>query len=224
MAGDTHFVTRMLKWFGALPRARRNIILAVAGAYVAIGLSGGCAAHRRPPALSGEERALADAPPLPYSATVAWWDEETKTGQDPGAYGGSLAKLVEASGAFQTHRYERSSSPSGQDLVATSTGLYCNTAVIPALSIISLGVIPTIFDDEQCAGMLLRKAAGRPKSEGVRVEMRFKGRVMMGWAAVAVGAMPGWAWGSVDTDTRFAERFKVAVLRRRDDIQRLVGR
>jgi hypothetical protein len=214
----------MLKRFRALPRWRRNVILGAAGAYVALGLSGGCAAHRRPPALSGEERALVDGPPLPYSATVAWWDEETKTGQDPGAYAGSLAKLVEEGHLFQTSRYERSSAPVGQDLVATSTGLYCNTAVLPALSVLSIGVIPTIWEDEQCEGMLLRKAAGRPKTEGVQIEIRFKGPVIMGWAAVVVGAMPGWAYGAVESDPRFADRFKLAVVRRRADIERLVGR
>ncbi len=214
----------MLKRFKALPRSRRNLILAAVGAFVAVGLAGGCAAHRRPPPLSPDERALVEGPPLPYSTTVAWWDEQTKTGQDPGAYGGSLARLVSASGAFQTSRYEHSSAPSGQDLVATSTGLYCNSAVIPVLSIISLGVIPTIFEDEQCAGMLLRKAAGRPKSEGVQVVVRFKGPVIMGWAAVVVGAMPGWAYGSVDTDSRFADRFKLAVIRKQRDIAQLVGR
>jgi hypothetical protein len=213
----------MLKRFRALPRWRRNVILVAAGAYVALGLSGGCAAHRRPPALSGEERGLVDGSPLPYSVTVAWWDEETKTGQDPGAYAGNLAKLVDASHPFQTSRYERSSAPVGQDLVATSTGLYCNTAVLPALSILSIGVVPTIWEDEQCEGMLLRKAAGRPKSEGVQIDIRFKGPVMMGWAAVVVGAMPGWAYGPVDSDPRFADRFKLAVVRRRADIERLVG-
>lgn len=214
----------MRKRFRALPRSRRIVLLAAVGVYVAIGLGGGCAAHRRPPVLSADERTLAARDPLPYSTTIAWWDEQTKMTMNPDAYASQLASLVSNSHAFSTSRYERSSAPSGQDLVATSTGVYCNSAVIPALSIISLGVIPTIFEDEQCEGMLLRKAAGRPKTEGVEVEVRFKGPVIMGWAAVAVGALPGWAYGSVDSDSRFAERFKVAVLRRRDDIARLVGR
>ena len=81
----------------------------------------------------------------------------------------SLARLVMSSKTFTSSRYERTPAPSGQDLVATSTGLYCNTAVIPVFSILSLGVIPTIFQDEHCRGMLLRQAAGRPKTEGVQI-------------------------------------------------------
>jgi hypothetical protein len=108
--------------------------------------------------------------------------------------------------------------------VATSTGLYCNSAVIPALSIISLGVIPTIFQDEHCEGMLLRTATGQPTNSGVQVAVRYKGPVIMGWVAVVVGALPGWSYGSVDRDSRFAERFRLAVIARRGDIERLVGR
>src|SRR5437773_916407 len=109
----------MLKRFAKLPRSKRILIVVAVVAFAVIGLSGGCDAYQRPPTLSAEERALLQDAPLPYSVAVAWWDEETKTGQNPEAYAGSLAKLVTASEAFKTSRYERSSTPSGQDLVAT---------------------------------------------------------------------------------------------------------
>jgi len=112
----------MLTRFTTLPRSKRILIVVAVLTFVAIGVSGGCGAHRRPPPLSAEERALLKSEPLPYSVTVAWWDDETKTKKDPQAYGDSLARLVAASGAFKISRYERSSTPSGQDLVATSTG------------------------------------------------------------------------------------------------------
>jgi hypothetical protein len=167
---------------------------------------------------------MLQAPPLPYSVAIAWWDDETKTGQNAEAYAGSLAKLVARSGAFSQSRYERSSNPSGQDLVATPTGEYCNSAVIPIFSIISLGIIPTIFQDEQCTGMLLRKRAGLPKREGIQINARYKGPVVMGWAALVVGLAPGWSYGEAADDARFAERFRLAVIRRRTDIERLAGR
>jgi len=214
----------MLRRFLALPRSRRLLIVAAVAAFVIFGASGGCIAYRRPPALTPEERAELQSAPLPYSVTVAWWDEQTKTSQDPGAYAGGLATVVLASGAFATSRYERSPAPVGQDLVATSTGLYCNSAVIPLFTGISFGLIPTVFSDEHCEGMLLRKASGLPKSEGVQIEARYKGTVIMGWAAVVIGALPGWAYGSVEDDPRYAERFRLAVMRRRADIERLVGR
>lgn len=214
----------MLTRLRKLSRSRRVLLGVGVLGFIVAGLSGGCYAHQRPPQLTGEERSLLETAPLPYSVTVAWWDEQTRTGQNPDAYSGSLAQLVARCGVFRTSRYERSSNPSGQDLVATPTGEYCNSAVIPILSIISLGIIPTVFQDEQCAGMLLRKSAGRPKTESVQVDIRYKGPVIMGWAAVFVGALPGWSYGEVADDSRFAERFRIAAIRRRADIDRLLGR
>ena len=86
-----------------------------------------------------------------------------------------------------------------------------------------LGVIPTIFQDEQCEGMLLRSAPGEPKSEGVAIEVRHKGPVVMGWVAVVIGALPGWSYGESSSDARFAERFRLAAIRRRSDIDRLLA-
>jgi hypothetical protein len=120
-------------------------------------------------------------------------------------------------------RSPRASRP-GQDLVATPTGEYGISAIIPLLSIISLGIVPTVFQDKQCDGMLPPTAAGRPKRESVRVDVRYKGAVVMGWAAVVVGALPGWSYGEVADDERFAARFRVAAIRKRPDIERLLGR
>ena len=200
------------------------IIVAVASAFLASSLLTGCGAYKRPPALSVEERAFLHDAPLPYSVTVAWWDEETKTGQNPENYASSLARLVAASGTFKSSRYERSSMPSGQDLVATSTGMYCASAGMPIFSIISFGIIPTVWEEGVCRGMLLRTAAGKPKSEGVKITIRYKGTQIMGWVASIVGLLPGWGYGSsAENDSRFLERFRLEVIRRREDIDRLLG-
>jgi hypothetical protein len=214
----------LLKRFANLSQRKQVLIIAAAVLFAIVGISGGCDAHRRPPALSAEERALLQGAPLPYSVTVALWDLETDTGQNPEGYAGRLAKLVAASGAFKANRYERSPNPVGQDLVATSTGLYCNSAVIPVFTLISLGIIPTVFQEEQCEGMLLRAAANQPKRNGVEVTARFKGTFVMGWAAVVCGAMPGWSYGPVATDSRFVQRFRLAVIRRREELARILGR
>ena len=52
------------------------MIAAGAVAFVVIGLSDGCNAHKRPPGLSPEERALLEHTPLPSSVTVVWRHEE----------------------------------------------------------------------------------------------------------------------------------------------------
>src|SRR5438034_11550015 len=104
----------MLKRFMRLSRRRKLLVAAAVVAFLIVGMARGCGAYQRPPALTAGERALVDSGPLPYSVTVAWWDDQTKTGQSPEAYSRALAKLVMASGAAKTARCERSPNPSGK--------------------------------------------------------------------------------------------------------------
>jgi hypothetical protein len=105
----------------------------------------------------------------------------------------------------------------------TSTGLYCNSAVIPLFTIVSLGVIPTIFDDEDCEGMQFRSAK-RSESLPVNFEVRYKGRVVAGWVAVPLGIVPGWSYGSARDDSRYAERLRLAILHRQAELAALASR
>jgi hypothetical protein len=212
----------MLKKFARMSR-RRLLIVGIIAAYLIGGVSGGCFAHQRPERLSSQEESILHDPPLPYSATVVWWDEKTKTGQNPEAYAGPLAKILSRSGAFRTNQYQRAAIPGKQDLIATSTGVYCNTAALPFLTILTLGVVPTIFRDEQCQGMLLRKSSDDLPRKGITIEVRERPLLVMGWVAVPMGLLPGWSYGEVKDDERFAQRFRLAVLERANEIHALVS-
>lgn len=206
----------------------RTRVLIIAGilAYALVGVSGGCSAYRRPPEFTSSERILLQAPPLPYSVTVTWWDAKAKMewpSMNPDAYASPLAKIVSRSGVFRSMRYQHSTLPGQQDLVATSTGEYCNTAILPFLTIITLGIIPTVFQDEQCQGMLLRRSADDAPELGVKIGVSSKQQVVMGWISVVLGAQPGWSYGSVGDDSRFAKRFRLAVIARNKEIQQLVA-
>jgi len=195
----------------------------VAAAFPASCLSGACAAYRRPTPLAGAERELAAAAPLPFTVSVVPWDAETgqRLGKDPDTYARSLADLITKSQAFRTVRFEREPGPA-TDLIANSTGRYCNTAVIPLFTILSLGVVPTIFEDEECQAMVLR-AAKTPARTSPEIVVRFKGRVVMGWLAVPLGAMPGWSHGEAREDARYAERLRVEIFRQREQIERITA-
>lgn len=184
-------------------------------------LASGCAAYRRPPELTPAESELLAGPPLPYDVTVAWWDTTRHGSQNPDAYASSLAKLVTESRVFRSARYRQSASTARAELVATSTGTYCNTAVIPLLTILSLGVIPTIFDDQTCEGMELQRPGSARPNAPVRIEFEYKGRVIMGWFAALAGLRPGWGFGDVQNDERYRQRFRLAVLQHRAEIERL---
>ena len=206
-----------------MKRHKGAIFAAVALCFPIAGMSGACGAYRRPAAFSAAELRVLDSGPLPYSVSVVPWTPEVaaQRGQEPGAYASSLATLLEASKTFRSCRLTTRRQASS-DLLAMSSGQHCNTAVIPLWTVLSLGIIPTVFDDEDCEGVVL--LSGRAQSSAsVEVEVRHKGTVVMGWAAVPLGLLPGWSHGSLQNDSRFRERFRLNLLRRRADIDRLLA-
>jgi len=204
--------------------ARRKIVYAAGALVLAVifGAAGGCAAHRRP-SFTAEERQLLRQPPLPYSVTIAEWDAATraKTSQNPEVYARRLADAVIPSRAFREVRRETSPEVHAE-LAATSTGVYCNTAIIPVLSIFSVGIIPTVWQEEDCEGMFLR-STNHPDRPAVRIDVRFKGTAMMGWASLFAGALPGWSWGDIRADSAYHEMLRLEVTRHRAEIERLVA-
>jgi hypothetical protein len=155
---------------------------------------------------------------------VVPWDAATaaRRGQNPQAYGDAAFKWLKGSGAFSSVRL---SSPDdlGVDLVASSTGAYCNSAVIPLLTILSLGVIPTIFTDRDCEGVVFR--ANEP-NRGDSVEVRYEqeSRVIMGWLALPIGALPGWTHGAALEHGRSRDRARLAILAHREALAALASR
>jgi len=85
-----------------------------------------------------------------------------------------------------------------------------------------LGVVPTIFEDEECQAMVLRSARGSARASPP-IEARYKGRVVMGWLAVPLGVLPGWSYGSARYDRRYAQRFRIEILRNRAQIEQIVA-
>jgi hypothetical protein len=200
------------------------ITLALLVVFILSGVAGGCNAYRRPPAPNADERQLLRAPPLPYAVIIKQWDAETasRISRNPLAYAEALAGVLIPSGAFRSSRFEKNAQPTDGDLIATSTGDYCNSAVIPLFTILSLGIIPTVFDDEDCLGMELRHAGAPASARSVRIEFGNKRRVVMGWAAVIMGILPGWSHGSPRNDSRFYQRFRLAVISHQSEIERLI--
>jgi hypothetical protein len=143
-------------------------------------------------------------------------------GKDAGTYARSLAELLAASHAFRRSRLEAEQG-SDTDLIASSTGAYCNKAIIPFWTLLSLGVVPTVVDDEDCDFMELRSAKS-PAAGSVEVGVQYRGRIVMGLVAIPLGAVPGWSHGSARKDNRYRERFRLAIIRRRAEIERLVNR
>ena len=203
---------------------RRNQIgvLVTLALLVVAGAATGCQAHQRPAPLTAEEARLLEGGPLPYRVSVVPWtaDPGEETGRDPAAYASSLAGIVDDSEAFTSSRFEQKPGADA-DLVAIPTGLSCGAGVIPVFTILSAGLIPTVYEDEDCHGLVMRSA--KPSTAPlVELTVRHRGRVVMGWAALVFGAMPGWSWGRGGDDVRYGERLRLEVVRHRAEIDQLV--
>ena len=157
--------------------------------------SGGCYAHRVPTLDGGAQREgdVSARGPLPFTVSIVPWnsDPDDHAKRDAAPFAKSLAELVASSGAFRSSRLEASPGPDA-DLVAVSMGMHCDASVIPLFTILSAGVIPTVFDGERCDDMVIRST--RPGTPApIEVRVRHKGQTIVGWAAVVFGALPGWS-------------------------------
>ncbi len=191
---------------------------------VVYGFSGGCYASELPDPPTRDELALLAHGPLPYRVVVIAWDpaEAARRHQNGTAYAQATLQWLESSGAFESVRLGNAND-TATDLLASPTGAYCNSAVVPMFTIISLGVIPTIFTDRTCEGAVfhaLQPTGARSDSVVIRSELA--NRVIMGWLAVVVGALPGWTHGDVGTNRRARQRAGVAILAYRSHLMGLV--
>jgi hypothetical protein len=155
---------------------------------------------------------------------VAPWDAATaaRHGQNPQAYGDAAYRWLKGSGAFSSVRL---SSPDDHDvdLLAHSNGAYCNSAVIPLFTILSLGVIPTIFADRDCEGVVFQ-ANDANRTDSVEVRYDQESRVIMGWLALPMGALPGWTHGTALEHRRSRDRARLAILEHGQALAALASR
>jgi len=191
--------------------------------FVLYGLTGGgCGAQRIPTALTPAERVLLAQPSLPYSVAVVPWKPGSR-GQDAAAYTSPLTTALGGSKAFRSVKRDVASGHSAANLTATSTGDYCNTAVIPIYTILTLGIVPTIFTDTDCIGMVFRRNDGNPGGDSVVVHFENSERVVMGWIAMPLGFFHGWTHGEARRSGPYLDRLRIEILSHRDRIGALAG-
>ncbi|MGH7617145.1 MAG: hypothetical protein ACREPM_07960 [Gemmatimonadaceae bacterium] len=184
------------------------------------GFTGGCYAERVPPRLSVSER-MTVRDPLPYSVTVVPWDTagvRKHGGQSAIAYATSAFHWLDESGAFVSVKLGAAGDSATTTLTASSMGLYCNSAIIPILTILSVGIIPTVFTDRDCWGIVFHAAHGG-RTDSVIVRRDNERTVVMGWLAVPLTFLPGWSRGV--SSSRVRDRVRLAILDHRKDLAAL---
>jgi hypothetical protein len=185
-----------------------------------------CSAQRVLFTPSAADRALISDPPLELSVSVTHWPPSKAHGRDPAAYAKPLAELLESSHAFRSVVYD----PAGTaptDLVAEPESDYCNSAIIPILTIVTVGIVPTVWTETECTGVSFRRhGASAPVGAGstIGVHIRYEGKSVLGWAAAPLGALPGWSWKSGRDQPSYQQAMKVAIAQRRSELLRMAGK
>ena len=179
----------------------------VCSAVIVAGLLKGCASEQRPLPLDTSEETLLGSNGFGLSLGV-----EPST---PPVYAQSLLHALQQTGLFrEVQPAERVQAP---DLLVRVERPISGNAVIPILSLITLGLIPTVTEEEHGYSFSLRS----PKSseQVVIVEYVHRGYTVLGWVAGLLNLFPQWTGDSVQNDPRFKERLKLAILIKAQEIK-----
>jgi hypothetical protein len=181
----------------------------------------GCFAQRitfRPNEI--EQKQLVEAP-LPYTVNVVHWAPRRPGGfnLNANAYASSLFNQLRKSGSFSALTYD-STRRQPADLTVESTGAYCNTAsIIPLFTILTLGIVPTVWHEKDCVGMVFRRNGAPMGSDSVVVSAVSEGTAVMGWVALPLMLWPGWAFLG---EAGEHQKIRLAILTKRQELARLL--
>jgi hypothetical protein len=178
-----------------------------------------CGAQRVVFSPTPEQRMLLGAPPLPFDLVVVHWPPRTPGKPNAKAYGTTTAKLLQRSGAFRSVTYDSLRTTRG-DLYAESRGDYCNTAIIPIATLLTLGLWPTIWNETECTGVVFRRPDGQ-STDSVVVHVKASSKAVMGWAALPLLALPGWTFHSGRNQGAYHDLFRLAIIEKQDELARL---
>ena len=152
----------------------------------------GCASAPLPPRLTAAQSKRLSELPLPYSVGVAPYMHPV--------YSEELTAALKASGVFSQV------APLGDftrppDLIATVEKSVHGTAVIPALTFITAGVVPTVVQEDH--GFVFSLAPSSRKSQKTMVDASYSGTTTLGWAALGIRALPDYTGNEPDQSERF---------------------
>lgn len=174
---------------------------------VVAGLLKGCASEQRPLPLSTSEQTLLSSNGFGLSLGV-----EPST---PAGYAQSLLRALQQTELC--HEVQPSDKIQAPDLLARVERPITGNAMIPILSLITLGLIPTVTEEEHGYSFSLRS----PKSseQVVIVEYVHRGYTVLGWVAGLLNLFPQWTGDSVHNDLHFKERLKLMILTKAQEIK-----
>lgn len=179
----------------------------VCSAVFVTGLLKGCASEQRPLPLNTSEETLLGSKGFGLSLGV---EPSTQP-----VYAQGLLHALQQTGLFR--EIQPSDKIQAPDLLARVERSITGNTVIPILSLITLGVIPTMTEEEHGYSFSLRS----PKSSKRVVIVKYvhRGYTVLGWVAGLLNLFPQWTEDSVHNDLHFKERLKLMILTKAQEIK-----
>ena len=172
---------------------------------------GGCASASMPPEPADSDMSVVRATHFSCSVGVEEY-------QSP-VYSERLVTALRRTGLFDTvDNLERV--PDAQLVARVQRRVY-GTAMIPWLTGLTLGIVPTTVEEEW--GEVFSLAARDEAGSRVLVDFTYKGPTTLGWVALLYNLSPQRTIYSPRKTERFRDALSVAICRKRDEIRKLLG-
>jgi hypothetical protein len=193
-----------------LTKTRLAIALLVAILCAAAVLTGACSTTTLPPDLSDAQRDLIRT--TRFDATVG---VET---YDPPVYSERLIDALRATALFkQVEPVAAYKTP--PDLIARVERPVSGDPVLPLVTVLTLGLLPTVVDEKH--GHVFSLRSGRKEGDALGIECTFTGRTTLGWLAAALNFLPNHALRDSTLDARMAEMLALQIATGKDSIAAL---
>jgi len=192
---------------------RLRIGLVVTGVAALVAYFGGCSSAVLPPDPTAAERAHLAETHFPLRAGVERF-------QIP-VYSDELIRNLRDTGLFDAvDESDRLGSP--PDLIVRVQSPPNGAAVIPLLTAISFGFIPTVADETW--GTLFSLSSPRDPTRRVVIEARWTGPTTLGWVSALLNLSPNRTGGEVKTHPRTTLHFAVLLADQAQAIEALAQR
>lgn len=176
-------------------------LASVAMALALLILQSGCATSRLPERLSPSECAfLNDARQFPVVIAVQEYKYPV--------YSKKLIRDLRSTGLFE--EVQQADDLDGVDFIARVEDTVYGTAVIPILTFLSLGIIPTIVQEEHGNDFSIEPVF--TMADKVRIPYRYSTESILGWKALFLNVSPNWSLAH-DKTSRYRDRFALSLLK-----------
>jgi hypothetical protein len=175
---------------------------------------GACGTMQLPPRLTPDERTLVETHRFDAVVGVAPYSiEHTRK---------SVRAVVRDTGLFTRVDFVEDLEAAGvaPDLLVSVQRVSGGTSMIPILTLVSLGVLPTFTRETMGYDLIF---ATPDRSEAITVGYSFRGRNGMGILASPLNLLPGWDHPTRRPPERLGRRFAVEIAGRAEEIEALLA-